>query len=433
MKENFILVLAIYIVLATLFLTYYPSFSVFNSRWNGYSSFMSVGSEIFNNFTILSLFNESYFPDDPTGCVLVVISPCTPLTEEECSFIFNFVREGGGLLLAEDFRKGKSLSEVFGVKLSGKLLMDPSYYSKQPYFPLINLQGRGYENLTILLNYPSSLSITEELRSGSVNYKGENVSCNFRIVGCTTKSACLDVYENMASDPGDVYGSFPVALIMEFGSGRIAVLSDPDVFINDMIDRYDNREFLKLLLEYLSNGSYKALYYYEYKLWRLKPPFIYVLNLRSLWSDLTVFQKLFLSAILSLSLILSSIVVLSFAFGWPLIESIISMLPKAKGEVVTSIDEKVNLTYDRYLLPLLDNFCKKLYDTAGLDYSSDINVLVSSLKAKYPRLDTSMIRMVLDYWSQLSGGAGAEINDFRTFSMIFDNIIEISSIIGIEW
>lgn len=433
MKESFIPVLAIYTVLAALFLTYYPSFSVFNTRWDGYSSFMAVSNKIFNNFTVLSLFNESYLPDDPKGCVLVVVSPCTPLSEEECSFIFDFVRKGGGLLIAEDFREGKSLSEVFGVKISGKLLMDPSYYSKQPYFPLVDLHGGEYENLTILLNYPSSLSITKELRSGIIGYKGVNVSCKFRIVGYTTKSACLDVYANLASDPGDVYGSFPVVMTMEFGNGSIAVLSDPDIFINDMIDRYDNKEFLKLILGYLSNGSYRALYYYEYKLWRFKPPFIYALNLHSQWSNLPVFRKLFFSAILSLSLILFSILALSSTFGWPLIESIISMIPQAKGEPVTSKGEEAGLTYDRYLLPLLERFSKMLYDTAKVEYGGDIDILISSLKAKYPKLDTSQIRLVLDYWSQLSSGTGAEINDFRTFSTIFDHIVEISSIIGIEW
>jgi len=223
-------------------------FSIYNSDWNGTSNLAIMTYELGKfvpTFRVESSGTEISVAQigldsvdlDPRTSALVIIGPTKEFTEAEGAILETYVREGGRLLLADDFGTGNGLLEAMGAtsRFSRDLVMDLAY-EKQPEFTvLFDLRTDALTRnvSTLLLNYPSSLTIdaatTDALAYSSI-------------------ASWLDTNGNRLQEWGEPRGPFPMLAREGMGNGTIILLSDPSVLINGMNAYGDNSQFSSNLI-----------------------------------------------------------------------------------------------------------------------------------------------------------------------------------------
>jgi len=232
-----------------------PTFSVFNKDWDGCSKFKEMLEErgykvkvVVSSLSVANKLNKN--------CVIVIIGPSKMYTPDDGIFgIIPFIINGGGVLIADDFGSANSLLlQTFPeVSFYGYLLMDAGSYDKNPVLPIIRnfLPHPIFEDVhEILFNYPSAIKMA------LTNTTGGGV---FQVVAMSSRYSWLDV--DMDHQPygilngTDIPGPLPVVAVAEIGRGRVVLISDPSVFINDMITRRDNAVFALNVIKWLAHGK----------------------------------------------------------------------------------------------------------------------------------------------------------------------------------
>ena len=202
-------------------------FSMFNTRWDGCSDFAKDLAErgeivpLLYPYTSVKLGNLKG--------VLIVIGPDVDFSPLEAKEVKRFLESGGTLFIADDFGTGNSLLEKLGVKarFSEKPLKD-IFYSKRAEFPVVvriydPKLAFGVKKIT--LNIPSAIT----------GPKGVIASSMVSMVGKSMKS-------------------YPIMSEIKYGKGRIVMLSDPSVLINDMFG--ENRQFIDNLIGYFGANTF---------------------------------------------------------------------------------------------------------------------------------------------------------------------------------
>ncbi len=223
-------------------------FSIFNSGWNGTSGLAvmtyrtgkfvptfqveSTGTDI----TVAQRGLTTVAPD-PRTSALIIIGPAKDFTDAEGTLVGDFVREGGRLVLADDFGTGNSLLTKMGAgsRFSGHLVMDLSF-EKQPEFSVvfdIRPDPLTTNVSTLLFNYPSSITIDVLTTS---------------VIAYSSIASWRDINGNKLQDPGEPMGPFPLIARENLGLGTIILLSDPSVLINGMRSHMDNQAFAENLV-----------------------------------------------------------------------------------------------------------------------------------------------------------------------------------------
>lgn len=223
-------------------------FSIYNSDWNGTSDLAIMTYELGKfvpTFRVESSGTEIDVAQlrldsvdlDPRTSALVIIGPTKEFTEAEGATLETYVRDGGRLLLADDFGTGNGLLEAMGAtsRFSRDLVMDLAY-EKQPEFTVlfdIRPDALTRNVSTLLLNYPSSLTVnaatTDALAHSSI-------------------ASWLDTNGNRLQEWGEPRGPFPMLARERMGNGTIILLSDPSVLINGMKQYGDNAQFSSNLI-----------------------------------------------------------------------------------------------------------------------------------------------------------------------------------------
>lgn len=218
-------------------------FSIFNSGWNGTSRLAvmtyqtgkfvptfqveSTGTDI--SVTQIAL---TTIAPDPRTSALIIIGPTKEFTEAEGTLVGNFVRDGGRLVLADDFGTGNSLLSKMGAgsRFSGDLVMDLAF-EKQPAFSVvfdIRPDPLTTNVTTLLFNYPSSITVN---------------ATTTETIAYSSIASWRDTNGNKVQDPGEPRGPFPLIARERLGLGTIVLLSDPSVLINGMRGNMDNEVF----------------------------------------------------------------------------------------------------------------------------------------------------------------------------------------------
>ena len=218
------------------FAYYWPiqeAYHPLNSDWNGCSKVAYAT----RNTTLLLSYR---IPLPNQSSLLAIIGPSIVFTQEETAEIRNFLEAGGTVLLADDFGTGNSLLKGLNVsaQFSGKPLADLYYYSKASSFPLISKFSRSpiTANITtIVLNHPSYIDITN---SSLVTKLASSSPFSF-----------IDLNGNGRPSPNETINSYPVMVGAEIGRGSLILVSDPSMFVNEMIDLYDNIQLFQNLLK----------------------------------------------------------------------------------------------------------------------------------------------------------------------------------------
>ena len=220
------------------------SFGVYNAGWDGASelreeaSAAGAESEIVRNTT-------RYTTASANGTIAVVLSPETPYGSASTTRLGRFVRRGGTLLVADDRpSEANRLLADLGVRarLDGRTLRDDRYNYRSPALVVARNVSerpltRNVDQLT--LNYGTALNLSRS------EVPGPNRTA---ILTTTSSFAYLDTNANGEIDGNESLAQYPVATAEPVGEGRVVVVSDPSVFVNAMLDRPDNRAFLRALL-----------------------------------------------------------------------------------------------------------------------------------------------------------------------------------------
>ncbi len=202
-------------------------FSMFNTKWNGCSEFAKLLADREKLIPVMYPYNSVEFGKS-TG-TLIIIGPDMDFSSLEAEEVKKFLERGGTLFIADDFGTANSLLEKLGVKarFSNQPLKD-IFYIKRAEFPVVvRIEDPelavGVEKLT--LNVPSAI----------VGAEGE-------------------VFTSKVSVVGNSMRSYPILAELKYGNGRIILLSDPSILINDMFE--ENRQFIENLIGNLGSTFY---------------------------------------------------------------------------------------------------------------------------------------------------------------------------------
>ncbi|MDS0221646.1 DUF4350 domain-containing protein [Haloarcula sp. S1AR25-5A] len=233
--------LAAYAVLTVIALVYAAStssaaFGVYNSQWDGAGELRGIAADAGANVTVGT--NVSQYPTTGAdGTVAVVLSPEEPYSSRERTRIAEFVQSGGTLVVAEDYRpQGNALLAAVGAdaRFDGRPVYDNQNYYRNSSFPEATPAGDYPETAgvdTVVLNYGTTV------RAG-----------NATTLVNTSEFAYLDTNGNAELDNEEELGSRPVVTSESVGDGRVIAVGDPSVFVNAMLERGDNRRFVRNLL-----------------------------------------------------------------------------------------------------------------------------------------------------------------------------------------
>jgi len=228
-------------------------FSIYNTGWNGCSQFArrlyASGKEVFPLHTSFATIRSR--PEN-SRTALVIIGPTRPFSPADSDFTARFARSGGLVIVANDFDQGNSILE--GMKLKVRFSKEPVAdicYARNPSIVtcyVVDRQNELTRNISSLfLNRPAALQGT--LPNGST------------VLARTSEMSWLDLNDDgLWQRDTEKRSSVPVLVEIPYGEGEVLLLSDPSVFLNDMIDRTGNQQLYENLLSYITARDITRIY-----------------------------------------------------------------------------------------------------------------------------------------------------------------------------
>ncbi len=421
--------------LVLLFYNPLPAFSVFNKKWDGCSDFAEfIKGKGWRLETIYSPLTLNL--TNPHGKLLIFLSPAEKLSDLEVDAVQEFVYNGGGLLLADDFREGNSLSRVFGVEFRRNLLLEPSLYSKQPVFPLVNLTvKKGFKKVfTLVLNHPSALVFKGKLKNGKyyVKLNGTWLKVNLSIQAESSGSSWLDVNYNLERDEDEPRGPFPVVVFMSYGEGKAVIVSDPDIFINDMLFKGSNLAAANYMLNYLAPEKEVTVYVCESKVWLFKPLSIYFLTFLIEWSQQPLIFRFSVSFLFSIVFFSFLILLTVKSVGSHLSKSPLNFLSvkggggEGKGSELVSEFKSSENDYNKYLTSFFEWFLERV----GVNPKISVPKLIyEEIVEKYPSVKSEELKKLLESCLMVKKGS-KKVVGFKDFINMCDSLMEVLEKIG---
>jgi len=235
-------------------------FSIYNSGWNGTSMLAKTTYQTGKFAPTFQLRTSGtdvtiehvgleQMDLDPATSALVIIGPTTLFSASEGTVVGSFVKNGGILLLADDFGTGNSLLENMGAssRVSGDLILDLSY-EKQPEFVVcFDIRNDDItKNVSyLLLNHASSLVLN---------------TSSTQALAYSSLASWLDTNSDLYQQWGEPRGPFPILAKEHMGLGTIVLLSDPSVLINGMSKYMNNSALATNLLAFISAGRSQVFF-----------------------------------------------------------------------------------------------------------------------------------------------------------------------------
>lgn len=212
-------------------------FGPYTATWEGTSELRELADDGEREL-VVARNTSRYAETDANGTVAVILSPDERYDPAARGRLARFVENGGTLLLAEASRPhGDDLLAELGVetRIDGDPLRDETRYDRSPNFPLVSPVGEHpylADVETIVLNHGTALTAPDE-----------------RVLARSSRYAYLDHNRNGELDEVEELEDRPIVTVESIGDGEAIVVSDPSIFINVMLDRGDNRQFLTNVLD----------------------------------------------------------------------------------------------------------------------------------------------------------------------------------------
>ncbi len=192
--------------------------------------------------------------------VLIIGTAWGSFTQNEIQVIEDFVKNGGGLLLTglgwswvdyhpestiHDYPMNK-IAQRFGAFFNPDIIFDPTDYTIDP--------GSAIFHSLFIESHPVTQGVTRIGATGSLHG-----SINIEI-GTILITGDNDSYGGYHESPYPNPGSHPPnCAAIEYGSGRVIVISQEGFFIDDRIDEYNNKILGMNIFYWLSAGPYYEL------------------------------------------------------------------------------------------------------------------------------------------------------------------------------
>ncbi len=276
-------------------------FSMFNTNWNGCSEFAKLLAGKGKIIPVMYSYNSVKLGE--LDGFLIIIGPNVGFSSIEAEEVSSFLEKGGTLFIADDFGTANDLLEKLGVKarFSNQPLKD-IFYSKRSEFPVVvRIEdpelAAGVEKLT--LNIPSVIAGVE----------GEIFSSKVSIVGRSMRS-------------------YPVLAEIKYGKGKIIMLSDPSILINDMFE--ENKQFIENLAEVGTTFYFDEAHHSDFNPYSITTVYIH----REL--DRGKAFQVFV-AVTALAIFIESRIAIKVA------QSIARILPKRKENIFEELPEWVDI------------------------------------------------------------------------------------------
>lgn len=221
-------------------------FSIYNTGWNGCSRLAVRTYETGDLIPNLRLANDRDmevtqktildYSVIPNSTSMVILGPDLDFSSDEVEYVDNFLRDGGKVVLADDYGTGNQLLDGLNTssRFAGETLYDLSF-EKSPEFSVV-YDFREHE-LTqdlffVMLNRPTYLRPDD--------------------TAVPLMNSTQGSWVERGEDETHKIGSAPLLSVERYGDGELILLSDPSMLINSMIDRLDNEIFLMNLLDHIS-------------------------------------------------------------------------------------------------------------------------------------------------------------------------------------
>jgi len=231
------------------------SFMTSNSQWNGIKNSLK---EV-NGKPIPSLDELDVLPEES----IIISVPYLEYTQSELEKIKNYVMSGGTLMLVDDYGFGNEVLVYLGttIRFDGKPLLDPLFCYSNPWLPKItdftfqmNLLNKpklvyldpGPPEPPVLLSKDSATKISLVVLNHAtalVNVPDEYILAE------SSPTSYIDRDNNGVLSPGEQASPYPVAAKLPLGKGTVILVSDPSIFINGMLNQYDNLKFIEVILK----------------------------------------------------------------------------------------------------------------------------------------------------------------------------------------
>lgn len=189
-------------------------YGVSNESWNGLSHFVAEARPL---GVQLEVATELDYASLGAETALIIIYPTVPLDREA---LVAYLRSGGRLLIADDYGTAGPLLDGLGVRRDTRPVVGGIHFRDEPHLPVAAPVSEDHV-LTVgvhrlLTNHPATF-ITE-------------------------------------LPPVFVTGSpeRPVIVVGAIGEGRLVMVGDPSIFINNMLEVRGNQQFARNLLSYLA-------------------------------------------------------------------------------------------------------------------------------------------------------------------------------------
>ncbi|MFH1169228.1 MAG: DUF4350 domain-containing protein [Chloroflexota bacterium] len=207
--------LSLLLVLIIWFFPSYEDFRAENRFWNGTGALVS-------GHNVAPLESLADLPPSPGGATLIVI-PYLDFARSELEALDGFVRQGGTLLLADDFGYGNRVLEYLGLpeRFNGQALLDPVVNYRNEWLPgIIHLRDSPLTANadSLVFNHATALLHVAD---------GD-------IVALSSSFSFLDQNGNQTRDAAEPSGPLPVISRHGLGSGQVILIADPSLFINSM-------------------------------------------------------------------------------------------------------------------------------------------------------------------------------------------------------
>jgi len=215
----------------------YADYDISNTNWNGISEIYKYTKNLGYSTDTVDDFESALSQKD---VVLIVLYPQSQKYSKELK---NFVENGGSLLLADDFGNGNEvLSDalLFPISFGKGQVCDMENNYKKSIAPIVRVKNHPvtYGVKTIVTNHPTYIFPPSS----------EDIAFFY-------PTSFIDSNLNGRKDQNEKSGEYSFARALNIGKGRVIVLSDPSIFINEMIDLGDNRLFYKNSINWLTFGK----------------------------------------------------------------------------------------------------------------------------------------------------------------------------------
>jgi hypothetical protein len=220
-------------------------FSTYNTAWNGASDAKALASS--DGYTTSTVFALSEIGS--SGGVLFMLNPNSSVgfSASDASTLQSFVKDGGVLVLANNFGNGNAVLNGLGVlgeaRFNGSLLEDnvsKGVDAALPFITDVTASGLTAGVHELYFNYGTALDVS-----------GNNVT----VLARSAPTSYLLAPGGGNATVNATTGAHPVLATLDYGNGHIVLLSDPSVFSNDMLGQADNQQLLTSMLANLTGGN----------------------------------------------------------------------------------------------------------------------------------------------------------------------------------